>query len=866
MATRASLERKAFTLSRELEYFTADELEKQTGYPRDSWWPGVIVKELLDNGLDGAETVGVPPEITVRWSASRLIVSDNGGGIPPDVVRRLMDYTTRTSDKLAYVSPTRGAQGNALKTILCTPCVLDGERAKPIIIEAQGIRHKIQVRVDQIARQPVIHYQTEELAVKNAGTTVSVEREQACLEDGEESAEFLPRLVLDYSLVNPHATFRLNDGNGQAVFRARHPSWTKWSPRDPTSAHWYSRARFRELVASYVAAGTNLYVRDFLATFRGLTGTQARMQVLEAAGFPRGMKLEELADRERGAFDEDALGSLLAAMQQISQPPPPQKLGVLGREHFLACLKGDDQSFRYARQTGIDSTGLPYVVEAASRVTGDELLQGLHVGLNWSVPLTNPLQHSYLPFDGRETQGLEGLLQLQRVDLDRDPLALILHIATPRFEFLDRGKGSAELDPALAQAVATVVGKVIKEFAAIKKSIDRDRHRAAREAEERLKQGRARKTTVTEAAYKIMREAYLKASGGGKLPAAARQVMYAARGYILEATGRSSFSDDYFTQELLPAYQRDHVEETKDWDVVYDERGHLIEPHTGVRIGVGTLAVRGYLNAAKNGCSLGKLELPEFKFEFSTKGPKHRYGGILFIEKEGFFPLFERVRLADRYDLAIMSTKGMGSTAGRMLIEHLAPGGVRIFVLHDFDKSGLSIAAILGRDTTRYQFQQPPEIIDLGLRLADVEQYNLESEPVVYKRGTDPRSNLRDNGASEDEIQFLAGERHGDGCFHGRRVELNAFASDQLIEWLEATLKAHKVAKVIPDVRTLEESWRRALLLHQLEEQMEEALEEAEEEVGSEKAPRNLPRLIAKLLAEDPALSWDEALYRLIQR
>jgi DNA topoisomerase VI subunit B len=864
MSQRSSLEREVFTLSRQMEYFTADELEKQTGYTRDNWWPDVIVKELFDNGLDGAEAAGVPPEITLCWSGSRLVVADNGGGIPPGVVSKLADYSTRTSDKLAYVSPTRGAQGNAWKTILAIPYVLDGECAKPIAIEAQGIRHQIHVRADQIARQPAIHYQTEELTVRNGGTVVTLEREQACLENDCENSTFLPQLVSDFSLFNPHASFQLNAGTGQMVFPARDPAWVKWSPRDPTSPHWYTLVRFEELVASYVAAGRNLFIRDFVATFRGLTGTQARQHVLESAGFPRGMKLEELADRERGRFDEDALGSLLAAMQQISQPPPPQKLGVLGSKHFLTCLSGDDQSFRYAKQMGTDTSGLPYVVEAASRINEDELLRGLHVGLNWSVPLTNPLQDSYLPLAEGRADGLEGWLRYQRIDPNRDPLALILHIATPRFEFLDRGKGSAELDPLLAEAVATVVGKVIKEFAAIKKSIDRDHHRAAREAQERLKRGRVRKTTVTEAAYKIMREAYLRASGGGKLPAAARQVMYAARAYILEATGRSSFSDDYFTQELLPAYQRDHVEETKDWDVIYDERGHLIEPHTGVRIGVGTLAARAYLNAAKNGCGLGKLELPEFKFEFSTKGPKHRYGGILFIEKEGFFPLFERVRLTDRYDLAIMSTKGMESTAGRMLIEQLARGGVRIFVLHDFDKSGLSIAAILSRDTPRYQFAQPPEIIDLGLRLADVEQYNLESELVVYKRGTDPRSNLRDNGASEEEIEFLAGQRHGDGCFHGRRVELNAFTSDQLIGWLEAKLKAHKVAKVIPDVRTLEESWRRALLLHQLKEQMEEALEEAEEEVGSEKAPRNLSRLIAKMLEKNPALAWDEALDRLV--
>jgi hypothetical protein len=65
---------------------------------------------------------------------------------------------------------------------------------------------------------------------------------------------------------------------------------------------------------------------------------------------------------------------------------------------------------------------------------------------------------------------------------------------------LDRGKGSAELDPVLAEAVAKVVNKVIKEFAAVKSKLDREQHRAARLARERLTRGRMQETTVREAA------------------------------------------------------------------------------------------------------------------------------------------------------------------------------------------------------------------------------------------------------------------------------------------------------------------------------------------------------------------------------
>ncbi len=70
-------------------------------------------------------------------------------------------------------------------------------------------------------------------------------------------------------------------------------------------------------------------------------------------------------------------------------------------------------------------------------------------------------------------------------------------------------------------------------------------------------------------------------------------------------------------------------------------------------------------------------------------------------------PLLQRARLAQRFDMAIMSSKGMGTTAVRALIEK-APGVVNILVLHDFDKSGFSISGTLTRDTRRYVLKTMP--------------------------------------------------------------------------------------------------------------------------------------------------------------
>jgi hypothetical protein len=47
----------------------------------------------------------------------------------------------------------------------------------------------------------------------------------------------------------------------------------------------------------------------------------------------------------------------------------------------------------------------------------------------------------------------------------------------------------------------------------------------------------------------------------------------------------------------------------------------------------------------------------------------------LFVEKEGFERLFKAAAIARRFDVAIMSTKGMSVTAARLLIDKLTRQG-----------------------------------------------------------------------------------------------------------------------------------------------------------------------------------------------
>jgi hypothetical protein len=116
-------------------------LTAQTGHGPEQW-PLVILKEIVDNAIDESEKCGVPLIIDIEVADGNIIISDNGQGIAAETVKKILDFTVRASDKEAYVSPTRGAQGNALKTIVAMAFALDGTSGETVI-EAYGIKHTI---------------------------------------------------------------------------------------------------------------------------------------------------------------------------------------------------------------------------------------------------------------------------------------------------------------------------------------------------------------------------------------------------------------------------------------------------------------------------------------------------------------------------------------------------------------------------------------------------------------------------------------------------------------------------------------------------------------------------------------------------
>jgi DNA topoisomerase VI subunit B len=367
------LTRVTFRVSRLMEFCTRRELQNQTGHSAHDW-PLVVLKELMDNALDACEEAEAAPVISITVEPGSVTIQDNGGGIKPGTVKSILDYTIRVSSREAYVSPTRGAQGNALKTILAMAYVLDRDAGSDVeaagvtLIETRGRKHRVEFRVDHINNQPKLTHTVTPSEIKR-GTRITVEwpKSEGLLQYAEDEFK---QLVQGYTWFNPHLTLRgvwygcefVNDS-------ATNPNWDKWRPRNPTSPHWYDESRLQRYLGAHVARDRELKrqrtVREFIAEFRGLSGTTVQRKILEEVGCSHQLLAQFFGVDQ---VNRGGIAKLLAAMRKNSKPVKPKHLGVIGaahlRQRFLEA-GGNAETFKYQQRKGMSSEGIPYLIEVA---------------------------------------------------------------------------------------------------------------------------------------------------------------------------------------------------------------------------------------------------------------------------------------------------------------------------------------------------------------------------------------------------------------------------------------------------------------------------------------------------------------------
>jgi hypothetical protein len=883
--------RQTFTTSREREYFQLDTLQTQTGQePED--FAAVIIKELMDNALDAAETAGVVPKIMLDVNESDdnwvITVSDNGGGIPPEVVERICDFSVLVSDKAAYVSPTRGQQGNGLKTVIGIPYALGG--TEPVLIETGGVRYSIRPNIDPAGAVSI--ERTVEKVRKRPGTTITV------TVPADEQVLWPEHWREGFVLFNPHASISEHAQSGSRkrpdFYTPSVPAtWRKPGPRDPTSPHWYDEAAFARLVTAH----DNAYqqgeredlslTRGFLQTFDGLKSSVKTKEIRDLLSF----QADRLSDL---AGDHERMAELLVVMQEVTRIPKPAAMGRIPQEHYRNCfdqwfgLRTEDDFWYKRVETLID--GVPWVADvalAATQVPGD-----VYFGVNYSLVANDPISDTPLEHGPiNDEYGLRSFLdELGALpEYETSHRAAAIHIITPTPGFTDRGKSSIEIPDEFADELARAIYLAGKTLYRDKKRRERNptyappRHRRTPPLTEvLLVEPVAGEQNIIEVAFDI-------ASGPDRLPVPAHSLFYQVRPlvqdwYIKNGYEPRVLKPHNFEQNLLVKYQQKFGEIP---GLIREPREELMEPHTGTEVSIGTLHVADY--------------------EF----PDYLYHSIMVVEKRGLKPVWKSVQLGERYDLAIVNGGGEPSEALRTLFQRAENEGFdgRLFVGHDCDDDGYGIAHTMAWETER-MLGYHVDVIDLGLSVADAIRLGLPQEthfrtsdlpewmipaPGYQRYGDqdwddewldlpgDWKESDSEDGVvylSRDETRWFVGKFAGydqnrKEQFACIRVELNAMAVPVMVRFFEEQLAAYGAgAKLIPPTEVVEEEAERTLDKTIQEWVLDTAAEMLDldgiaitmtDEMADEMLDRNRPRRgprkwIDTAFKRDRSLSWRSAL------
>lgn len=454
--------RKIYSLDRAFEYLQPSELEKMTGRGRDDFLL-VVFKELIDNAIDEAELVE-HPAVKVRVEGREydcvISVENNGGnGFSNNLIEKIVDFNQRTSDKLVQKGITRGALGNALKTVLGIYTVYSG-KDKPLF-ESNGKEWVVDIKADTETQEVETRVTERESELEDwTRITISCQRPL--------KKEAINSLMRGMVVLNPHVNFEFDIGQQNFSYPpvVENKSF-KMTKANVAIAH-YTEDDFINHINTEIANNNgDITVRQFVSTFDGCSGSRKQKTILDGFDYKR---IRDLKGEDKAKIE------LLRRIRLNTQEPQHRALGMIGKKAFLErCQqigKIDTKSVKYSKETQ-KLNGKPYTFEAffceADR-------HSERIGINFTPTYGNdPFSQVFFVGHTRKNQknppaghGVWGLARSLKVERD-DPVFFFSHYVCPNIAFTDRAKEKMALPDYWHGAVDTVT-KVLKKWYRQKKN------------------------------------------------------------------------------------------------------------------------------------------------------------------------------------------------------------------------------------------------------------------------------------------------------------------------------------------------------------------------------------------------------------
>ena len=356
-----------------------------------------------------------------------------------------------TSRKAFVKGLTRGALGNALKTLLGIPYALFAKPSgswqpfsDPLSIACGQTLYLPRYVVDMTAQ--TIHFDCQHKSIASVeGTAVSVNLDHFWQERPRTLAD-VERLAEQYHLCNPHAEFQWTVEIEDQEWTREYEANFNWVGRFRGIApvQWYSLMAFQDLLGAlyrkqYCDDKTGKLSLDAVCLcFAGFDG--------EAVGASQGQSpiatiVEASGQDSLTATDIEgpAAMKLYRVLCSHSSHFDSARLGSIGPEHVRAVLTSalpvdGDVLYETATDAG-DDPNVPFVIEAAVARLKESKRQ-IWTAINFAPTYGDPFLRRWLraPVQPDEpVLGLRGLLDAYGLR-DDTPVVLFLHLICPNVE------------------------------------------------------------------------------------------------------------------------------------------------------------------------------------------------------------------------------------------------------------------------------------------------------------------------------------------------------------------------------------------------------------------------------------------------
>lgn len=694
------IEKEITKTSMLVNYFTEDGLIKNTGISKE-YWDFVIFKELVDNALDAIEPVANKNVyINVNTKDKRLQIFDNGKGISIETINDIYDFSYFVSKNRDHITPSRGKQGNGLKTIISI-CYLMGYRllwhsSEGTVIE--NIIDDTEIQDGRVLFQTIQHGDSmwkgiEIVGYKNMNNPV---REKN---------------IQKFFMCNQDVSFYYTCDNIPNVLNAKLDAVNR---SGNTSISFYDIKAFKDYILK--TQDGNITYKKFLKMFGS--------RVSDASSIKGKIKDIDFSSNE---FIEDFIK--LKSLQNS------KKYTIL-KSHMIGLKYSLNTEILMQRDKNANEikTYVPCIIEFDVEKVDLKNDKRYYAECTCFINNTVSYDDSWsIVFDegfydlGMRTchssKNLAGLLE------NYNDYRFVFHFISPYFIFKDAGK--TEID------ITSIITDLAKE---LRKALAKEKKRYDSSIEKPIQN--------TDLLRPYMDDAFSLASTNGKYAITARQMWYKIR----EISGAPDEAYTAFTQTVLTEWINNHPEyEDK---INFANRGVF---YIGDKQdGLGTANVRNFINnidKASNtfNCYGGVSDIVYIDDNFNVE---YKYDKVLYIEKTGFDDIFKAEKIGEKYHMIIVSGQGFATRAAKTILYALQNKGLKLYCMHDLDISGVNIFKSF--QTTNDKFEHPIDIEDLGITIEDVYRYNIQPEQV--EKGKSDRDKLL--SMSDEYKIFFDGGRY----------------------------------------------------------------------------------------------------------